>query len=627
MTIKDIIGLIRNQNKHSLFMIIGFAVLLIITAPAQLFAVQQDMKSISWPMLIISLLGGLAFFLYGMEKMSTGMKKSAADKIRNMLTALTKNSFIALIAGAVFTMIIQSTSATTVMLISFVNAELMTFTQTIGVIFGAGIGTTITAQLIAFKLTDYALVMIIIGFVMQMFSKKEYIQNIGSMILGFGILFYGMKLMSDSMKPLNDYPGFINLMKGLENPIYGILLGAVVTAIIQSSSALIGIVIVMSQQGLLSLEAGIPLLFGAHIGTCVTAVFASIGTSRDAKRVTMAHILFRITGVLLFILWIPQFSWIIRMLAERFNSDISRQIANAHTLFNVGTALIFLPFSIVFARVIMKILPDKEMDKDLKLVTWHIDESCISTPALAIDLARTEISRMAKLLGRMLRAIIIPFVSDPRLLSQEIQEKDELDLLVREIPTQDEIFPQLTLLEGIDLREEKIDYLEERIGEYLIKIARQDISDSQASEVYGMISIIKDMESIGDIIHRNMIPLIKKKQALQKDFSKEGREELMIYHEKVCRHISLLREAFAERNPKKAIVIMSGERKYLDLESQFRAHHLERIIYEKKESITTHEVHMELMDLLKQIIVYSSNIAKTFFQTCGKEDLEKWKKG
>jgi phosphate:Na+ symporter len=315
------------------------------------------------------------------------------------------------------------------------------------------------------------------------------------------------------------------------------------------------------------------------------------------------------------------------MMAERFNSDISRQIANAHTLFNVGTALIFLPFSMIFARVIMKILPDKEVDKDLKLITWHIDDSCISTPALAIDLARTEISRMAKLLGRMLRAIIIPFVSDPRLLSQEIQEKDELDLLVREIPTRDEIFPQLTLLEGIDLREEKIDFLEERIGEYLIKIARQDISDSQASEVYGMISIIKDMESIGDIIHRNMIPLIKKKQALQKDFSKEGREELMIYHEKVCRQIYLLRDAFAERNPKKAIVIMSGERKYLDLESRFRALHLERIIYEKKESITTHEVHMELMDLLKQIIVYSSNIAKTFFKTCGKEDVEKWKNG
>jgi len=623
----DNIGRIRNRNKHSIRMIFGFAVLLIITLPSQLFAVQQEMKSISWPMLIISLFGGLTFFLYGMEKMSSGMKKNAADKIRNILAALTKNSFIALIAGAVFTMIIQSSSATTVMLISFVNAELMTFAQTIGVIFGAGIGVTITAQLIAFNLSDYALVMIIIGFAMQMFSKKEFIQNIGSMFLGFGILFYGMKLMSDSMKPLHDYPGFINLLKGLEKPIYGILVGAVVTAIIQSSSALIGIVIVMSQQGLLSLEAGIPLLFGAHIGTCVTAVFASIGTSRDAKRVTMAHVLFRIAGVLLFILWIPQFSWIIRIIAERFNSDISRQIANAHTFFNVGTALIFLPFSMIFARVIMKILPDKEVDKDLKLITWHIDDSCISTPALAIDLARTEISRMAKLLGRMLRAIIIPFMSDPRLLSQEVTEKDELDLLVREIPTRDEIFPQLTLLEGIDLREEKIDFLEERIGEYLIKIARQDISDSQASEVYGMISIIKDMESIGDIIHRNMIPLIKKKQALQKDFSKEGREELMIYHEKVCRQIFLLRDAFAERNPKKAIVIMSGERKYLDLESRFRALHLERIIYEKKESITTHEVHMELMDLLKQIIVYSSNIAKTFFKTCGKEDVEKWKNG
>ncbi|MFH2067820.1 MAG: Na/Pi cotransporter family protein [Pseudomonadota bacterium] len=602
------------------------AVFLLFAACPRLYAAQGDAEPISWHMLIISLFGGLAFFLYGMEKMSSGMKKTAADKMRSILAALTKNSFIALIVGAVVTMIIQSSSATTVMLVSFVNAELMTFAQTIGVIFGAGIGTTITAQLIAFKVTDYALLMIIAGFSMQMFSKKDLIRNIGDVLFGFGILFYGMKLMSDAMKPLRDYPEFVNMMRGLEKPVYGVLIGTVFTAVIQSSSAFVGIIIVLSQQGLLTLEAGIALIFGANIGTCITAVFASIGTSRAAKRVAIAHVLFRVAGVLLFITWIPQFSRMIRFVADQFDSDISRQIANAHTFFNVGAAFIFLPFAALFARLIVSIFPDKEIDKDLKLVTWHIDDTCISTPALAIDLARVEISRMAKLLGRMLRAIIIPFVSDPKHLYYEVPEKEERDLLVREIPTRDEIFPQLTLLEGIDLREEKIDFLEERIGQYLVKIARQDISDSQASQIYGMISIIKDMESIGDLIHRNMIPLIKKKQALKKDFSREGKEELLIYHEKVRRQILLLQDAFAERNPEKAVEIMSRERKYLDMESQFRILHLQRILYEKQESIETHEVHMELMDLLKQIIVYSSNIAKTFFKTCAKEDIEKWKK-
>jgi phosphate:Na+ symporter len=620
-------GSILNKKHNSVYKFILLALFWILITSSQLYAAQDDTNTISWSMLIISLLGGLTFFLYGMEKMSAGMKKTAADKMRDILAALTKNSFVALIMGAIVTMIIQSSSATTVMLVSFVNAELMSFAQTVGVIFGAGIGTTITAQLIAFKLTDYALVMIIIGFAMKVFSKKEYIQNIGDVILGFGILFYGMKLMSDAMKPLRTYPEFMNLMKGLENPLYGILVGMVFTAVIQSSSAFVGIIIVLSQQNLLSLEAGIPLIFGANIGTCITAVFASFGTSRDAKRVAMAHVLFRVAGVLLFILWIPQFSWVIKLTADKFHFDISRQIANAHTLFNVGAAFVFLPFSMLFVRIVMKILPDKEEEKDLKIVTWHIDENCIKTPALAIDLARVEISRMAKLLGRMIRAIIIPFVSDPKLLSKEILEKDELDLLVKEIPTRDEIFPQISLLEGIDLREEKIDFLEEKIGKYLVRIARQDISDSLASEVYGMISIIKDMESIGDIIHRNMVPLIKKKNTLKRDFSKEGKEELMIYHEKVRRQIFLLQDAFAERNPENAIKIMSRERKYLDLESQFRILHLDRLLYEKQESIETHEVHMELMDLFKQIIVYSSNIAKTFFKTCGKEDVAKWKSG
>ncbi len=577
-----------------------------------LYADQITSESISWTFLIIELFGGLAFFLYGMEKMSNGMKKTAGNKMRTILAALTKNRVIALLVGMFVTMVIQSSSATTVMLVSFVNAELMTFAQTMGVIFGAGIGTTITAQLIAFKLTDYALVMIVLGFAMQMFAKREMVRNLGDVLLGFGILFYGMKLMSDAMKPLRTFSEFIDLLRGLENPILGLIFGTFFTAIIQSSSAFIGIVIVLAQQELITLEAGIPLIFGANIGTCITAVFACIGTSREAKRVAMAHITFRVIGVLLFILWIPEFAHFIRIIAEKFNSGIARQIANAHTLFNVSVAFVFLPFSVVFANLIIRILPAREDEKAIKLATWYIDDSVISTPAVAIDLSRAEISRMAKLLSRMLRAIIIPFMSDEKLIEKERIEKEELALLLKEIPKNDEIFPHLSLLGGVDMREEKIDYLEEKIGDYLVKIAQQDVSDNQATEVYGMISIIKDMESIGDIIHRNIMPLVTKKQALKMDFSKDGKEEIMIYHEKVRKQIDLLKDAFAERDPIKARKIMQKERKYLDLESRYRAQHLDRICHEKKESIETHEIHMELMDLLKQIIVYSSNIAKTF---------------
>ena len=570
---------------------------------------------ISWGILIIGLFGGLAFFLYGMEKMSEGMKKSAGNKMRSILSALTNNRIIGLIVGAFVTMVIQSSSATTVMLVSFVQAELMTFAQALGVILGADIGTTITAQLIAFKLTDYAVLMIAIGFGMRLFGKSDNMKNTGEVLLGFGILFYGMKMMSDAMKPLRTYPEFINIMKGLENPLLGLLVGTFITGLIQSSSAFTGIIIVLAQQGLISLEAGIPLAFGANIGTCITAGLSSIGTSREAKRVALAHVVFKIGGVVLFIFWIPTFADIIHGLAVRFGSDTARQIANAHTIFNVSLALIFLPFTTIFAGFLLKILPPEKKLKDTIPVTWHLDESMIATPDFAIGLARTEISRMAKLLGRMLRAIIIPFMSDPNLISREEKHKEEATLLLNEIPTQDEIFPELTLLEGLDMREEKIDFLDEKVVDYLIQVARHELSDEQVNEVYGMISIANDIESIGDIIHRNIPMLIEKKQALKFDFSEEGKEELMIYHVKVCKQISRLKEAFAEYNLETARRIMTKESKYLNLESKYRLRHLERLNQARKESIETHEIHMELMDLLKQINVYTANIAKTFLSS------------
>jgi phosphate:Na+ symporter len=504
------------------------------------------------------------------------------------------------------------------MLVSFVQAGLMNFVQSLGIILGSDVGTTVTAQLIAFKLTDYALLMVAVGFGLKSLSKKEHIRNIGDVIFGFGILFFGMKLMSDTMKPLRTYPAFITLMENLENPLLGLLVGTIFTALVQASAASIGIAIVLAQQGLITLEGGIPIIFGANIGTCITAALACIGTTRDAKRVALAHVLFKVAGVMLFIFWIPQFANLIRSIASNFGSDTARQIANAHTIFNVSLAILFLPIIGIFAKIIHKIIPDKHIHDDLIPRTWHIDDTFIQTPSIAIDLARVEMSRMAKLLCRMLRAIIIPFMSDQDLICKDGLSKEEVELLIKEIPTQDEHFPQLSLLEGIDMREKKIDFLDEKIREYLIKISKENTSEKQATEAYAMISITSDMESIGDIIHRNLVPLIEKKRNLCVDFSEEGKEELMIYHQKVCKQLTLLEEAFAELSPEKAKEIMAGERKYLDLESQYRIKHLERMLHKRQESSETHEVHMELMDMMKQIVVYSSNIAKTFVNKIAK---------
>jgi len=554
---------------------------------------------ISWGFLIIGLFGGLAIFIFGMEMMSEGMKKSAGSKMRAILAALTKNRVIALIVGAFVTMVIQSSSATTVMLVSFVQAELMGFAQAIGVILGANIGTTITAQLIAFKLTDYALLMIITGFLMRFLAKNDNIRFTGEAILGFGFLFFGMKLMGDSMQPLRTYQGFIDIMKGLENPLLAVLVGSVFTGIIQSSSAFTGIVIVLAQQQMITLEAGIPMILGANIGTCITAGLASIGTARDAKRVAIVHVIFNTLGAALFIFWIPAFADIIRTIAAKFNSDTARQIANAHTFFNVSLALIFLPFTAIFARLAYRILPDKAEEKGIEPATRHLDKSMISTPVLAIDSARSEISRMAKILGRMLDSIIVPFISEK--------------------PEQDKHNPQLSLLEGIEMREKKIDFLETRIGDYLLQITRQEMSDEQANEVYGMISIIKDMESIGDIIHNKMIPLIDRKKALDRVFSQEGKKELLVYHEKSCKQIYRLEHTFAEIDPEIARKTILMEEKYLDLLSQYQSQLLARLSREQKEPLETHGVYWELMDLFKQVNVFTGNIAKTILTSIVQE--------
>ncbi len=434
---------------------------------------ETEARKSNWIfMLIMGLLGGLGLFLYGMEMMSDGMKKSAGDQMRTILRKLTHNRFMAIGIGTIVTMIIQSSSATTVMLVSFVQAQLMTFGQTLGIILGADIGTTITGQIVALKLTDYSLLIVAVGFAFTFMGKSDKQKNIGETILGFGLLFFGMDIMSKSMYPLRTYEPFIELLLELENPLLGILIGALFTALIQSSSAFTGIVIVLATQGLLTLEASIPMLFGSNIGTCATAFLASIGASREAKKVAFAHILFKFVGVFLFVWWIPQLAEFVRWLSPQGNEELTgmalmaevvpRQTANAHTIFNVIMAFLFLPFINQFAKLITKIMPDEPQPKELEIVTWHIDYSIINTPTMALELAHQEVSRMFKIIERMLKATLHPFMS-----------KQVID---------DEIHTNLSLLEGIRFREQKLNYLNEKLTDYLLKISREKILDTQAIE-------------------------------------------------------------------------------------------------------------------------------------------------
>ncbi|MCB9494211.1 MAG: Na/Pi cotransporter family protein [Desulfobacteraceae bacterium] len=543
---------------------------------------------------IMFLLGGLSFFLFGLDMMSQSLKKAAGDELRKLLSGISRNPVKGFFSGGAVTTVLQSSSATTVMLVGFVQAGLMSFASTLPIILGANIGATVTTQLIAFKILDYSLFFVVAGFFLRFFSGNESMKSWGDALIGFGLLFYGMELMGYAVEPLRELPELRQVLENLSNPYTGILAGLVITAVIQSSNALTGIVMVLAAHGLIDFYQAVPVVLGSNIGTCATAVIAGAGSGRSAKRVALSHLLFKVSGVIILLPLLGFFIDFVSFSGEYAGMGVERQIANAHTFFNLFIGVFFLPFTKQFAMMIEKIFPDiNEPDEEEILFLTYLDDTKIVTADVAVYLSRKEIARMASTVREMLIIAAMPFSGK--------YENEE-----------DRRFPGRTLEQGVRLREREIDFLEKKISDYLFQAARENVSRDEQHRIYSMISIVKDLESIGDLIERNFLNLLEKKKALNIDFSAEGREELEIYHGKAVSQIALLKEAFDEKDLSKAAKIMTKERKYLDLELQYRVRHLERIVCKRAESIETHEVHMELMNILNQVIVYTSNIAKTF---------------
>ena len=545
----------------------------------------------AWFMLF-GLAGGLGLFLYGMGMMSNALQRTAGSKMRAILGALTRNRYIGVAVGPFVTMLIQSSSATTVMLVSFVQARLMNFAQTLGVILGADIGTTVTAQLIAFKLTDYALLMVAVGFVMRVVGARRGLHNIGTVLLGFGMLFYGMHIMSQAMSPLRNYQPFLNLLSGLENPTLGILIGTIFTALIQSSSAFTGIIIVLAQQGFLTLSAGIPLIFGANIGTCITAALATLNADREAKRVALAHTLFKVIGVLIFVWWIPQLAAFVRSISP--GSDvlatdpatmarlIPRQVANAHTVFNVSLTVLFLPFTALFARLIQRLLPDQpEPLIEEKFKAKHLEPELLSTPALALNLAKVEILRLGNVVRETAQRAIDPFLQRDVAICAELHESEEL-----------------------------VDALDEQITDYLLEVGKQNLSEQQAREVYMMMHVTKQFEHMADIIDKQLCPLVRKMLDTGATFSPTGRAEVEVYHLKMIKQISRCLDVFRDGSLEKAEHLTRKMDAYIALEAEYRQAHFERVRNAVTESLTSSEIHLELMDHMRRINSYATNVGR-----------------
>ncbi len=351
--------------------------------------------------MVFGLVGGLGLFLYGMTLLGEGLRRAAGDRIKSILAVLTSTQIRGILVGAIVTAVIQSSSATSVMLVGFVNAGLMTLRQAIGVIMGANIGTTMTAQLIAFDLSQYALPAIGAGFLLILVSRRRTWRSAGEVVLGFGLLFLGLSVMSEAVVPLRENPGFARAMHAFAgNPFLGVLVGLVMTVIIQSSSATVGILmaVAIASPDVITLEVAVPILFGDNIGTCITAILASIGTSRTARRTAVVHLLFNVFGTLIFTILLRPFTWGVHALSV--GAGIQRQIANAHTLFNVLTTLVWLPGPGLLEKLAVRLVPG--VDTALEAAPKYLDSHVLGTPGVALGLARKELERVAGTAAKML---------------------------------------------------------------------------------------------------------------------------------------------------------------------------------------------------------------------------------
>jgi len=523
--------------------------------------------------IVFGSIGGLALFLYGLTLLSKGLQKAAGDKLRVILEKLTNRPIKGVFVGLIVTAIIQSSSITTVTLVGLLNSGLMNLEQGIGIILGSNIGTTVTAQIISLKIGTMFFPLIALGFFIFFFSKNEKYKYIGQIILGFGILFLGMHAMSSGLKPLRNDPFFINILASFSKvPVLGIIAGAVFTGIIQSSSATTGLVIAMGMDNIINLNSAISIILGANIGTCITVLIASIGSSLSAKRAAVSHLIFNTIGVLLFFPFINQFAGIVSLTS----SNLPRQIANAHTIFNVIMAIIMLPAVGLLILLVKKVLPgeDIKIDKGAR----YLDENLLNTPSIAVGQAKKETLRMANIVKRML---------------QDSQEA----LFTRERKF---ILPVLK-------NEESVDALDNVIESYLTKISGGSLSKKQSKEVAILVHSISDIERIGDHAH-NIAELAEYMRKEKLYFSKIALEELKRIFDTTEESYFKAIEVLDKKDEKLGQVVLDLEITVDNMQRELEKNHYQRL----KEGTCQPEVgpiYVDIIRNLERISDHAHNIA------------------
>ena len=551
---------------------------------------QNTVETIQIGSILVGLFGGLALFLYGLDQMTDALKMVAGGRMKDLLSRMTTNRFKATLAGAFVTAIIQSSSVTTVLVVGFVSAGLLTLRQSIGIIMGAEIGTTITAQIIALKVTQYALVLVAVGFALYFLAKRQKMRQYGLTLMGLGLIFFGMNLMSEATTPLRTYAPFITLMQRMDTPLLAILVSALFTALIQSSSATIGIIIVLAGQGFISLEAGIALTFGANIGTSITALLASLGKPTEAVQTAYTHILFNLLGVVLWFSFIDSLATLVRVISPsvdglngtaKLAAETPRQIANAHTIFNTANAALFIWFTSPLARLVQGLFPARLADPAAPVQPQYLDEHLLETPALALDRVRLELGRLGQYtLDMVHQAMPTVFHGDPIAL-QTLAQMDE-----------------------------PVDVLYGHIVLYLRALSKENMFQAQSAQLTHYMTMANDLESIGDMIQTNLVEAGEARLRYQVQISEPTQAVLQKLNQKVCWAVEGSIEAIVNADLELAQAISEAKTSINQLADAANRHLTDRLTTDDPNRLDAFRIESELIEYLKRVYYFAKRIAR-----------------
>ncbi|MCC0782331.1 Na/Pi cotransporter family protein [Clostridioides sp. ES-S-0108-01] len=528
--------------------------------------------------IVISLIGGLGLFLYGMSLMGEGLQKSAGNKLKKIIELLTSNVVMGVLVGTVVTGIIQSSSATTVMVVGFVNAGIMNLSQAIGVIMGANIGTTVTAQLVSFNLEGIAPIALGVGIVLYLFTSNQKTKHLSEILIGFGILFTGMEFMKDAVAPLAEYKAFTDaLLYFSKNPILGILAGFAITGIVQSSSASMGMLIALASQGILPLSSALPILYGDNIGTCVTSLISSVGASRNARRAAVMHLSFNIIGTIIFMLVLNK---PISAIVTHFDpTDTARQIANAHTLFNLTNVIILLPFSKYIVKLANKLIPIKETESEIVNNTKYLDERMFSTPSIALGNTVQEVVRMGHKATNSLEYSIAGFLNKS---NEDINKAFESEKVVNK--------------------------LQKDILNYLLKLSKEPLRDDERFRTDLLFNTVNDIERVSDHAE-NIAELAMSVKEMNISFSDSAIKEIYEIYNKTITNFKDALIVLDVKDFELANKVLEVENEVNYLEKTFRNSHMIRL-NNGNCTIDAGVLYLDLLTNLERISDHSTNIVK-----------------